>query len=88
MNLRAITDQVGKEVEKWSYETLSRPAEEISFSREIDGQRIGFSLEANDENELGDLFICMDCQPEKVPFFTFLLPSYVFWKRRDGSVYY
>lgn len=66
---------------------FSKPAEEISFFREIEGQRIGFSLETHDENDLGDLLICMDCHPEKVSFFTFLLPSYVFWKRRDGSVY-
>ena len=35
MNLRAITDAIGKEVEKWDYETLSRPAEQIVVSERL-----------------------------------------------------
>lgn len=87
MNLRAITDEVGKEVEGWSYEKLSLRAEEISFSRVFDGERLYFSLEAFNTNDRGDLHICMDCSPERKAVFKWY-PSYVFWKRRDGSVYY
>lgn len=87
MKYREICDRVGKEIEGWSYEKLRRPAEEISFDREIEGQTFSFSLEAFNENVNGDLHICVDCRPEKASLFR-AYPSYVFWKRRDGSVSY
>jgi hypothetical protein len=85
--LRRISDEVGKGVEQWPYEKLSRPAEEISFSRVINGIEVSFSIEEFNENKAGDLHICMDVNA-KIPTFLFGLPSYVFWKRRDGSVDY
>lgn len=90
MNLRAICDEVGKEVEGWPYEKLCKPAEEISSSRKLDGQTVWFSLEACDENSEGDLHICMDCDIEKTSFWDHFkwYPSYLFWKRPDGSVYH
>lgn len=90
MNLRAICDEVGREIETWPYEKLSLPAEELSFSREFDDETVWFSLEACDESKSGDLLICVDCSLENRKFLDRFKwqPSYLFWKRPDGSVYY
>jgi len=82
--LRRVANEVGKEVESWSYEMLSRPAEEISFSRLIEGVSVGFSVEAYEKNAAGDLHVCIDVDA-KIPTLSLASPSYVFWKRVDGS---
>ena len=86
--LRRIADETGREIETWTYEKLSRPAEELSFSRQIEGTLVFFSFEAYETNKNGDIHVCMDVDA-KIPTFPYVkLPSYVFWKCRDGSVYY
>jgi hypothetical protein len=85
--LRRVADDVGKEIAGWSYKTLSLPAEEISFSRVIDGVEVVFSIEAYDRNRAGDIHVCVDVN-SSIPTFWWLLPSYVFWKRADESIYY
>jgi len=85
--LRRAGDEVGKEIETWPYAALSRPAEEISFAREIDGIAVRFSIEAYETNASGDLHVCVDVEGA-LAVFPFASPSYVFWKRPDGSAYY
>jgi hypothetical protein len=75
------------EIEGWSYEMLSRPAKEISCNRHIDGVNIGVSIEAYERNEAGDIHVCVDVDA-KIPTLSVTSPSYVFWKRPDGSCYY
>lgn len=86
--LRRVADQVGREIETWPYDKLSQPVEVISFSREINSATVFFSLEAYEKNTAGDLHICVDVKGSIPTFPYLLLPSYVFWKRVDGSVYY
>ncbi|MBW2519875.1 MAG: hypothetical protein JRD88_05905 [Deltaproteobacteria bacterium] len=86
--LRKVTNEIGKEVEMWSYEKLSKSAEELSFTKKIEGANIYISLEAYEENDAGDLHICIDVSASIPTFPLQPLPSYVFWKRQDGSVYY
>jgi hypothetical protein len=85
--LRRIADDVGKEIEGWPYKTLSRPSEEISFKRVIEGIEVVFSIEAYDRNQAGDIRVCADVD-SNIPSFWLALPSYIFWKRTDESVYY
>jgi hypothetical protein len=82
-----VAKEVGMEIEGWSYEMLSRPAEEISFDRLIDGVRVSFSIEAYERNDAGDLHVCVDVDAG-IPTLSFASPSYVFWKRVDGTTYY
>lgn len=86
MDLRKICDEVGREIEGWEYERLRQPAEVLSFARSYDGHEVYFSLEAYEENRQGDLHICVDCSAPTIQRGGWL-PSYVFWKRPDGSVY-
>jgi hypothetical protein len=85
--LLRVANELGKEIEGWSYEMLSRPAEEISCNRHIDGVNVSVSIEAYQRNEAGDLHVCVDVDA-KIPTLSVTSPSYVFWKRADGSCYY
>jgi hypothetical protein len=85
--LRRVAAEVGKEIGGWTYEKLSRPAEEISFTRVIDNIPISFSVESYEKNKDGDLHVCLDVDA-KLPTLSITLPSYVFWKKADGGVYY
>ena len=86
--LRKSANMVGKEIERWPYEKLIQPAELISFSREIEDVTVYFSLEVYEENKSGDVHVCIDVDADIPTFPYFRLPSYVFWKRKDESVYY
>ena len=85
--LRRVAADVGKEIEGWTYEKLSRPAEEISFTRVIDNIPISFSVESYEKNKDGDLHICVDVDA-RLPTLSIISPSYVFWKKTDETVYY
>jgi hypothetical protein len=85
--LREICDAVGHEVEAWSSQRLRLPAEELSFTREVNRLPIVFSIETYDQSQSGDLHICIDVKA-RLPLFPFPSPSYVFWKRPNGTVYY
>lgn len=85
--LRRVADEVGREIEAWPYDRFQAPPEQLSFSREIDGIEVGFSIEAYEENDQGDVHVCVDVDAS-LPTASLVLPSYVFWKRRNGSVDY
>lgn len=84
--LRREIERVAKEYEAMSYDALLRPAEELSRDEIIDGVAISFSGEAIDIKKNGDICFCLDARAE--PNRTGLQPSYRFFKRKDGSVYY
>ena len=86
--LRKTASIVGAEIESWPYEKLSQPAEDISFIREINGISISFSIDAYEKNNIGDIHICIDVN-SNIPTFPYIkLPSYIFWKKQNESVYY
>jgi|SRR6266540_5757570 len=85
--LRSLADSVGKEIEVWPYDRLRCPAEEISFSRVVQGTKIHFSIEQYEQSRDGDIHICIDVDAG-IPLFPLPGPSYMFWKRSDGTVYY
>jgi hypothetical protein len=84
--LRQELHKVAKEYEEMTYESLLAPAEELSTSREVSGFTVHFSAEAYDIKKNGDIRFCIDAEgiPTKVRW----KPSYRFFKRKDGSVYY
>jgi hypothetical protein len=84
--LRREVTSVGKEYEGLPYERLLEPAEVLSFSRVIDGVEISFSAEAFHVKQNGDAGFCIDASA--TPNRTGKQPSYQFYKRKDGSVYY
>jgi hypothetical protein len=84
--LRRALDAVGQEFESKPYEELTRPAEELSIEREVDGVRLSFSAEAYETKKNGDLCFVIDA--DGLPTFPYPGPSYHFYKRKDGSTYY
>jgi hypothetical protein len=84
--LRREVTRVGREFERRGYDELQAPAERLSFSRTVDGVEIHFSAEACDRLPNGDLAFCVDASAK--PDAAGVQPSYRFFKRRDGSVYY
>jgi hypothetical protein len=84
--LRREIERVAKEYEAMSYAALSRPAEELSRAEVVNGIEISFSAEACDVTKNGDICFCIDARAE--PNRTGSQPSYRFFKRKDGSVYY
>jgi len=69
-----------------TYESLLAPGEELSTSRAINGFTVHFSAEAYDIEKNGDICFCIDA--EGLPTKARWKPSYRFFKRKDGSVYY
>ena len=84
--LRREVTNVGKEFERLPYERLLVAAEGLSFSRVIEGVEISFSAEAFDVKPNGDAGFCVDASAD--PNRTGKQPSYQFYKRKDGTVYY
>jgi hypothetical protein len=66
------------------YADLLQPAEVLSCSRIFDGDLLHFSAEAYRVDANGDIHFCVDVSG--LPTRTSWKPSYVFTKRRDGSV--
>ncbi len=85
--LRAAANTVGAEYEAMSYEELQRPAEILSTEREIEGIRVTFSTEAYNTKPNQDLCVSVDVWAA-LPTFLGVKPSYHFYKRPDGTVYY
>jgi hypothetical protein len=86
--LRSVLDWVGAEVEQWSYDTLDRSAEEQPpIERIIKGLPVYFQIDCYDKLPDGDLAISIDAHGGPPTLFE-IKPSYRFFKRRDGSVYY
>jgi hypothetical protein len=86
--LRAETERVGAEVEQWSYNALNRAAEEQPLiERIIGGMPVHFQIDCYNTLPDGTLAICIDARGG-LPTLLGIKPSYRFFKRRDGSVYY
>ena len=84
--LRRALEVVGPEFERRPYDELTIRAEELSFARVFEGVSIAFSAEAYGREKNGDLSFCIDA--DGPPTFPFPGPSWNFYKRKDGSVYY
>lgn len=82
--MRAAAEELGREFQSRSYEELLQPAEVLSGSRIFNGDLLHFSAEAYRVDDNGDIHFCIDFSglPTKASW----LPSYVFIKRRDGSI--
>ena len=65
------------------------PQSRISPARGRRGVGVTFSIEAYEKNDAGDLHVCVDVDAG-IPALSMIYgaPSYVFWKRTDGSVHY
>jgi hypothetical protein len=86
--LREHCDQIGKQFERMSFDELKAKSEE-NFSyptQQVNGLTISFFGESRLLKN-GDLeyILDLDC---KTGHFIFLLPSYRFFKRKDGTIYY
>ena len=86
--LRTETDRVGEEVERWTYEVLDRVGEPPPpIERDVGGVSASFQIDCYDTLPNGDLAICVDAWGGPPTLFG-VKPSYRFFKRRDGTVYY
>ncbi|PSR15949.1 hypothetical protein C8255_20370 [filamentous cyanobacterium CCP3] len=86
--LRDELSRLGAEVEQWSYADLNRPAEaQPPIHRLVAGVPAYFQIDSYDHLPSGDLTICIDAHGGP-PTPLGIKPSYHFYKRRDGSVYY
>ncbi len=83
--VRRELNRVGKKFEAETYETL-QDAALLSHSETIDGIEVYFNADTFTILDNGDLGICIDAQAKQQS--TFWQPSYQFFKRQDGSVYY
>jgi hypothetical protein len=86
--LKAETDALGREIEQWSHKALNRPPEEHPpIERTVAGYPTRFQIGCYETRKNGDLAISIDAQGGP-PTFLGVKPSYHFYKRPDGSVYY
>ena len=84
--LRRALNLIAKEYEAMSYEELLQPTEVLSREKFIKEATIYFSAEAFDVDKNGDIHFCIDATGLSTKSLWKL--SYVFKKRKDGSVYY
>lgn len=88
MMIRTEINRIGAEVEQWSYDSLAQPAEKQSVIECLVGERAGYcQVDCYDTHPNGDLAVCIDFHGGPPTLFG-IKPSYCFFKRRDGSVYY
>jgi len=85
--LRKVADSIGPEIASWPYEAFLQPAEEIFFTREVEGWEIRINVEVFDRDQTGALHVCADFRTRQA-LFPLSSPSYVFWKCPDGTVRY
>ncbi len=79
-------EKFGKEYERKSYtEILSSPAKTIIINLPED-QPISFSIDAYHVEKNGTIAVCIDA--DGLPTLLGIKPSYHFYKRPDGSIYY
>ncbi len=84
--LRLETDRIGAEVEQWAYADLNRPAEaQLPIERMVAEMSVYFQIDLYETRPNGGLCINAHGGP---PTLLGIKPSYCFFKRRDGSVYY
>ena len=82
--MRAALNEVAQEYEAMSYEALLQPPEVLSSSRVFDGVLLHFSAEVLGVEENGDIRVNIDVRGLRSR--SRWEPSYVFVKRRDGTV--
>ncbi|GBF79648.1 hypothetical protein [Aphanothece sacrum] len=84
--LKQAVETVGKEFEQKSYLELLQPAEELFTVKMFEEHYLTFSGEAYHLKKDGTICFCLDV--DGLPTLFGIKPSYHFYKRRDGSVYY
>ncbi|HET7691922.1 MAG TPA: hypothetical protein VFM44_02415 [Gemmatimonadota bacterium] len=85
--LRRAAEEIGREFEAKSYEELrDHGAEDFDSDRIVEGVRVHYSGEAYRTLANGDLAFNIDVSG--LPTRGGARPSYHFYKRPDGSVYY
>jgi hypothetical protein len=85
--LRRAAEEIGREFEAKSYEELrTHGAEDFDSEWIVDGVRVHYSGEAYRTLANGDLAFNIDVGG--LPTRGWTKPSYHFYKRPDGSVYY
>ena len=79
-------EKIGKDYEQKSYtEILSSPAKTIIINLSED-QQISFSIDAYHVQKNGTLEVSIDA--DGLPTMLGIKPSYHFYKKPDGSIYY
>jgi hypothetical protein len=87
--LRREVQVVGRQFEALPYERLLDFDDSLAYqAKNIDGIDIYFNSDLISVEKNGDLHICIDAQAV-VPGWKWrdVLPSYDFWKRKDGTVF-
>ncbi len=84
--LQQVVDLVATEYQQKPYEDLLLPAEHLSMIRVINGQEFYFSAEAYTLLKDGTLCFCIDVKG--LPTLFGIKPSYHFYMRPDGSIYF
>ena len=84
--LQHEVNKIGKVYEQKSYEELLLPAEQNSTEIRAGDRTLYFSAEAYHIKPDRTLCFCIDA--DGLPTLWGVKPSYQFYKRRDGSVYY
>jgi hypothetical protein len=83
--LRRELESVGKQFEAMTYEELL-DCQELSFTRRVSEIEVTFSTDLFVVRPNGDLGFCIDASTSSRRFRW--QPSYQFYKRKNGGVYY
>jgi hypothetical protein len=88
--LRREVQVVGKQLEALPYERLLDFDDSLMYqAKNVDGIEIYFNSNQISVEKNGDLQICTDANAVAPGWqWRDALPSYNFWKRKDGTVYY
>jgi len=84
--LKRELDVVATELEALDQESLRARAESDDVVRLVDGRELRFWLSICEPRADGELEVCIDA--DGLPTWFGVKPSYHFFKRADGSVYY
>jgi hypothetical protein len=84
--LAAIAAEIGEDWEGKAYGELFA-ADETFGQLHREGRAIAYTVNVFDQLRNGDLGVCIDLHSD-LPTPCGILPSYQFYKRPDGSVYY
>src|SRR5215471_1631262 len=85
--LRSLAERIGKEFESMPYDALRDPTQPVSYEREIDGIRLTWTADVLETKSNGDIWFDIAFRAE-LPTVFGVMPTYSFYKRRDGTVYH
>jgi hypothetical protein len=86
--LQEAAETIGKEYEQKAYEELSGGSlDESDGEFEFKGVKVSYSAYSFNVKRYGDVGFCIDIRA-KIPTFLSIKPSYQFYKRKNGNVYY